>query len=45
MTYGLVRATLQAAVPPCTQSVLVTMRSDQVQHPGTDCMQDLALAG
>jgi hypothetical protein len=30
MSYGLVRATLQAAVPPHTQSVLATVCSDQV---------------
>jgi hypothetical protein len=29
-TYGLVRATLQAAVPPCTQSVSAMMCFDQV---------------
>jgi hypothetical protein len=45
MTYGLVRVTPQAAVPLHAQSVLATMRSDQVQHLGTDCMWGLALAG
>jgi hypothetical protein len=30
MTYGLVGATLQVAVPLCAQSVLATVHSDQV---------------
>jgi hypothetical protein len=45
MTYGLVRATPQVAVPPHAQSVLAAMHSDQVQCLGTDCTWGLALAG